>query len=71
MKVNKIVTQSFFLKKIGILERADILSKKMSFKEKSDLYFRLKRLLSPEYMGNLFKVIFTYKKNKKFLLGFI
>jgi len=47
------------------------LSKKMSFKEKSDLYFRLKRLLSPEYMGNLFKVIFTYKKNKKFLLGFI
>ena len=71
LKVNKIVTQSFFLKKIGILERADILSKKMSFKEKSDLYFRLKRLLSPEYMGNLFKVIFTYKKNKKFLLGFI
>ena len=46
-------------------------SKKMSFKEKSDLYFRLERLLSHNYMGNLFKVIFTYKKKKKFLLGFI
>ncbi len=71
LRVNKIVSQSFFLKKMGILERAEILSKRMSFKEKSDLYFRLKRLLNPDYMGNLFKVIFAYKKNKKFLLGFI
>ena len=71
LTVNKIVSQSFFLKKMGILERAEILSKKMSFKEKSDLYFRLERLLSHNYMGNLFKVIFTYKKKKKFLLGFI
>ena len=70
LKTNKIVTQSFFLKKIGIINRAEILSQKMSFKDKSDLYFRLKRILDPKYMGNLFKVIFTYKSKKEFLLGF-
>ncbi len=70
LTLNKIVTQGFFLKRLGILERAEIISKKMSFKEKSDLYFRLKRLLEPKYMGELFKVIFAYKTNKKFQLGF-
>ena len=70
LKTNKIVTQSFFLKKIGIINRAEILSKRMSFKDKSDLYFRLERILDPKYMGRLFKVIFAYKSKKKFLLGF-
>ena len=70
LKTNKIVTQSFFLKKIGIINRAEILSKRMSFKDKSDLYFRLERILDPKYMGSLFKVIFAYKSKKKFLLGF-
>ena len=51
LKTNKIVTQSFFLKKIGIINRAEILSKRMSFKDKSDLYFRLERILDPKYMG--------------------
>ena len=60
----------FFLKKVGILNRAEILSDKMSFKDKSDLYLRLKRLLHPDYMGELFKVIFAYKSKKKFFLGF-
>ena len=32
LNVKKITTQSKFLKKIGILERANILSKKMTFK---------------------------------------
>ena len=50
LNVQKITTQNEFLKKMGILERAEILSKRMSFKEKSDLYFRLKRLLNPDYM---------------------
>ena len=62
--LNKIVNQSFFLKKLGILERAEILSKKMSFKEKSDLYYRLERLLSEKKMGKLFKVLFASNKNK-------
>ena len=44
--LNRIVSQNFFLKKLGILDRAEILSKNASFKEKSDLYYRLDRLLS-------------------------
>ena len=50
---------------MGILERAKIISKKMKFREQSDLYLRLKRLLSPGSMGSLFKVVLAYKFNKK------
>tara|TARA_B100001250_G_scaffold333815_1_gene299548 strand:- start:48 stop:1112 length:1065 start_codon:yes stop_codon:yes gene_type:complete len=70
LKVKKIVTQKFFLEKMGIIERANILSKKMSFKEQSNLYLRLKRLLDKKLMGNLFKVIFAYKSKKNNFLGF-
>ena len=62
LDVKKIIHQGEFLKKIGILERADILSKKMTFKEKANMFYRLKRLLNPREMGNLFKVIFAQKK---------
>ena len=68
LKVKKIVTQKFFLERMGIIDRANYLSKKMSFSEQSNLYLRLKRLLDTKLMGNLFKVIFAYKfKNNKFL----
>ena len=70
LKVKKIVTQKFFLEKMGIIERANNLSKKMSFKEQSNLYLRLKRLLDKKLMGSLFKVIFTYKSKKDNFLGF-
>ena len=70
LTLNRVVSQSFFLKRIGILNRAEILSHKMTFKDKSDLYLRLKRLLDSRYMGDLFKVIFAYKSKKKFSLGF-
>ena len=70
LKLNKVVTQSFFLKRIGILHRAEILSNKMSFSAKANLYSRLRRLLDSRYMGNLFKVIFAYKNKKTFMLGF-
>ena len=70
LKVKKIVNQNEFLKKIGIIERANILSKRMTFKEKANMFYRLKRLLDPKEMGNLFKVIFAQKKNKNFSLGF-
>ena len=70
LDVNKITTQGLFLKKIGILNRAEILSKKMNFKEKSDLYIRLQRILSPKQMGELFKVVFAYKNKKKISIGF-
>ena len=70
LDVQKITKQSEFLKKIGILERANILSKKMTFKAKANMFYRLKRLLDPEEMGDLFKVIFAQKKGRKFSLGF-
>jgi NADH dehydrogenase [ubiquinone] 1 alpha subcomplex assembly factor 7 len=68
--VNKIVSQKNFLKNIGILERAEIISKKMSFKDKSNIFFRINRLIHPDGMGDLFKVIFSYKLKKKISLGF-
>ena len=67
---NKIVNQGFFLKKLGIVERAEILSKGMNFKEKADLYYRLERLLSEKKMGKLFKVLFAADNKIKFNLGF-
>ena len=70
LNVKKITTQNEFLKKIGILERANILSKKMTFKEKANMFYRLKRLLDYREMGILFKVLFAQKKGRKFSLGF-
>ena len=70
LKVKKVVTQKFFLEKMGIIERANNLSKKMSFKEQSNLYLRLKRLLDRKLMGDLFKVIFAYNSKKDNFLGF-
>ena len=70
LNVKKIITQNEFLKKIGILERANILSKKMTFKEKANMFYRLKRLLDYREMGFLFKVLFAQKKNRRFSLGF-
>ena len=70
LNVKKIITQNEFLKKIGILERANILSKKMTFKEKANMFYRLKRLLHYKEMGILFNVLFAQKKGRKFSLGF-
>ena len=65
LNVSKIVSQSYFLKKVGILTRAEMISKHMTFKEKSDLYTRLERLLSPKYMGSYSKfcLLIQVKKN--------
>ena len=71
LKVNNIVTQGFFLKKMAIINRAEILAKKIKFKEKSDLYFRIQRLVNTKQMGSLFKVIFAFKLKKKNSIGFI
>jgi len=70
LNVQKITNQNEFLKKIGILERANILSKKMTFKAKANMFYRLKRLLDYREMGGLFKVLFAQKKGRKFSLGF-
>ena len=67
LMVKKIVTQREFLQNMGIIQRAEILSKKLKFTEKSDMYYRLKRLLSPKSMGDLFKVFLAYNfKNNNF-----
>ena len=70
LSVKKVTTQNEFLKKIGILERANILSEKMTFKEKANMFYRLKKLLNDREMGSLFKVLFAQKKERKFSLGF-
>ena len=64
------VKTRFFLQKMGIVERANILSKKMNFNEQANLYLRLKRLLDKKFMGDLFKVIFAYKFNRNDFPGF-
>ena len=63
-------TQKQFLTKLGILKRAEILSKNLSFSKKADMYFRIKRLIDEKQMGNLFQIIFITKKKNKFKLGF-
>ena len=63
-------TQKKFLTKLGILDRAEILSKNMLFSEKADIYFRIKRLIDENQMGHLFKVMFITNLKNKFKLGF-
>ncbi len=70
LKVKEIITQKEFLKRMGIIERAEIISKKMIFSEKANLYLRLKRLLSSNLMGDLFKVCLAYKFKKNNYYGF-
>ena len=65
-----ITTQKEFLTKLGILERAEILSKNMPFSKKADMYFRVKRLIDNKQMGNLFKVMLVTNTKNKFKLGF-
>ena len=63
-------TQKKFLTKLGILNRAEILSKNISFSQKADIYFRIKRLIDGSQMGHLFKVMFITNHKNKFKLGF-
>ena len=63
-------TQREFLMKMGIIERAELISKNVSFSKKADIYFRLKRLIDDKEMGSLFKVFFATNKKNKFNLGF-
>ena len=70
LKIKNLLSQKEFLENMGIMERAKILSKKMKFSEQSDLYLRMQRLLSPRYMGELFKVILAYKFDRDNFAGF-
>ena len=68
--VQKIVTQNEFLQKLGIMDRANIISKKINFKAKANIFYRLKKLLHYDEMGSLFKVMSAKKKGRIFSLGF-
>ena len=68
---SNLTTQKEFLLKIGIKQRAEILSKNRSFLEKADIFYRLDRLINEKQMGSLFKVMMIKNKENKFKLGFI
>ena len=70
LKVKKIVSQKFFLEKMGIIERAKNLQINMTFEQKDYMSFTLRRLLHKNLMGELFKVIFAFKSKKNNFLGF-
>ena len=70
LEIMDVITQKKFLENLGILKRAEIIAKNMKFSDQSNLYLRLKRLLSPRSMGNLFKVILAYKFNNNNFAGF-
>ena len=63
-------TQRDFLLNLGILQRAEILATNKNFLEKANIFYRINRLIDKKQMGELFKVIYFYKKNNKFKLGF-
>ncbi len=70
LKVNGITYQKKFLQELGIVERAEIISKNLPFSKKVNIYFRVKKLIDENAMGKLFKVMFVSKKNVKFKIGF-
>ena len=63
-------TQRKFLLNLGIMERAEILATKKSFLEKANIFYRINRLIDKKQMGEIFKVMYLYKKNQRFNLGF-
>ncbi len=66
LKIGGVTTQGAFLSKLGIKNRAENLSKQSRFSEKVNIYFRLRRLIDPRQMGDLFKVVFVCKKKNNF-----
>ncbi len=70
LKIKNVISQKDFLKAMGIIERTKIVAKNMKFTEQSDLYLRIQRLLSPRFMGDLFKVILAYNFDKNNFAGF-
>ena len=65
-----VTTQRDFLIKMGIEKRAEILSKNQIFSRKADIYYRLKKLIDKNQMGNVFKVMFIKRQENNYKLGF-
>ena len=66
LKISEKTNQKKFLTNLGILKRAEIISSDLPFSKKADIYYRIKRLIDKNLMGDLFKVIFVTKKNINF-----
>ena len=69
VKCQGITTQRNFLKRLGILERAEIVAKNMIFSKKADLFYRLQKLIGKNEMGTTFKVLLATNKSNNFNLG--
>jgi cyclopropane-fatty-acyl-phospholipid synthase len=65
------VSQNFFLQKLGIMERASQIVKKLNVIDSKNLILSINRLINPKEMGNTFKALAFCNKNCKFNLGFI
>ncbi len=65
-----VTTQKKFLTSMGILQRAEIVSKDIDFSKKTDLFYRIRRLIDEKQMGELFKVMLIKTKNNKIQTGF-
>ena len=70
LKCQGITTQRSFLINLGIKQRAEIISRNLTFSKKADIYYRLKRLIDKNYMGDLFKVMLITNKKTNFKVGF-
>ncbi len=71
LHISGMIEQGAFLKNLGILKRAETISKRLPFSKKADLYYRLKRLIDKNLMGELFKVIVATNKSIKIKAGFV
>ena len=71
-KIDSIFTnQKKFLTNMGIVQRAEMISKNIAFSKKVDLFYRIRRLIDEKQMGELFKVMLIKKKNNNFKTGFV
>ena len=70
LKINGKSNQKSFLINMGILKRAEIIGKNLTFSKKTDLFYRINRLINQKQMGELFKVMLIKNKNNKFKIGF-
>jgi len=70
LKISGETNQKNFLINMGILKRAEIISKNLPFSKKADVYYRIKRLIHKNLMGDLFKVVLATNIKNNFKIGF-
>jgi cyclopropane-fatty-acyl-phospholipid synthase len=69
--LNLIITnQKKFLTSMGIIQRAEIISENIPFSKKTDLFYRIRRLIDEKQMGELFKVMLIKNHKNNFKTGF-